>query len=264
MKLPPEDKLTLLQQALWEHDVRQWHNTDRRDPDCLTGRLRVEAILDSVRSFSQGRRILDIGCAQGTVCLLLAEEGFSCLGVDLQEEFISYAEMKYERGDCTFKCANFQELPLSEKFDVILATELIEHVAHPSELLRIIAQRLNPSGIVILTTPNGQYFRSRLPTYDQIEDHEAQERGQFKPDADGHLFLMTRQEIMREMEMAGLRLLQHRYMFTPPVTGYLKLRRIVHPIPIGLRLLAESLILRIEAVASHLAYGQLVVCEKKL
>jgi hypothetical protein len=48
----------------------------------------------------------------------------------------------------------------AERFDAVLATEVIEHVAHPDEFLRQLA-----GGVLIVTTPNGAYFRNKLPRF---------------------------------------------------------------------------------------------------
>lgn len=43
---------------------------------------------------------------------------------------------------------------------VVLMTEIIEHVAHPDEFLTRIASLVRPGGWVIITTPNGGYWRN--------------------------------------------------------------------------------------------------------
>jgi 2-polyprenyl-3-methyl-5-hydroxy-6-metoxy-1,4-benzoquinol methylase len=61
--------------------------------------LRRIGLMQEFCRCSQGvTRVLDLGCAQGNLALLLAEEGYSCCAVDLRPEFLAYAGLKYERG----------------------------------------------------------------------------------------------------------------------------------------------------------------------
>jgi 2-polyprenyl-3-methyl-5-hydroxy-6-metoxy-1,4-benzoquinol methylase len=100
---------------------------------------------------------------------------------------------------------------------------VIEHVAHPVDLLRQLKRFLEPGGRILLTTPNGAYFRNRLPSYGEIEDTSALESRQFKPDADGHLFLLTPVELNQLAAQAGLRVEETDLSATPLITGHLKL-----------------------------------------
>ncbi len=73
-------------------------------------------------------------------------------------------------------------------FIVYAFDEIIEHVAHPLELLGHLKNFLEPGGRLMLTTPNGSYFRNKLPTYSEVQDFSELETRQFMPDVEGHLF----------------------------------------------------------------------------
>ena len=105
------------------------------------------------------------------------------------------------------------------RFDLIVAGEVLEHVAHPVALLRHLKNLLTADGRILITTPNGAYFRNRLPTCAQIKDFTQLEAQQFKPDADGQLFLVTPAELRQIAAAAGLRLAQIELWGTPVMTG---------------------------------------------
>ena len=109
-------------------------------------------------------------------------------------------------------------------FDLVIASEIIEHVAHPDALLRHLKTFLTPAGRLLLTTPNGAYFRHRLPTYTEIESFTELEARQFKPDADGHLFLFTPRELSRLAENSGLQVERLGVRGTPLISGHAGLR----------------------------------------
>ena len=68
------------------------------------------------------------------------------------------------------------------------------------------------------------HFRNRLPTYRQIQDFTELEKNQFKPDADGHLFLFTPQELGDVAAEVGLAVEQLYVWGTPLLTGHLGFR----------------------------------------
>lgn len=105
-------------------------------------------------------------------------------------------------------------------FDLVMACEVLEHVAHGDRFLRHLRQFLSPQGQLLLTTPNGAYFRSRLPTYSQIQDFSALEQQQFQPDADGHLYLYTPAEITQLLQAEHFTDIQVDLSITPWLSGH--------------------------------------------
>ncbi len=84
------------------------------------------------------------------------------------------------------------------------STEIVEHVAHPDDFIQHLACFVKPDGYLVVTTPNGAYLRSRLPSFSQCADPVQFERMQFKPDADGHIFLFDTAELSALAGNAGL------------------------------------------------------------
>ena len=84
-------------------------------------------------------------------------------------------------------------------------------------------------GRILITTPNGAYFRNKLPTHSQIQDFTALEKQQFQPDADGHLFLITPQEMESLAHQAGLEVERMVLWGTPAVTGHARLALLSTP-----------------------------------
>ena len=56
---------------------------------------------------------------------------------------------------------------------------------------------------------------------------------QFKPDADGHIFLLHSDEVMDLSARAGLRLVKIAYFANPLTHGHMKLGRLVRRMPVG-------------------------------
>jgi 2-polyprenyl-3-methyl-5-hydroxy-6-metoxy-1,4-benzoquinol methylase len=185
-------------------------------------------------SVAPGARVLDIGAAQGNFSLQLAESGFDVTWNDLRAELADYVRLKYERGLLQFAVGNAFELDFPQPFDAVLITEIIEHVAHPDEFLAKVAGLLRPGGFIVMTTPNGAYFRNTLPRFSDCPDPSVYEAVQFKPDSDGHIFLLHTDELRQLAASAGLHV-DKLQLFTNSLTnGHMKLGHALGLLPRGL------------------------------
>ncbi len=178
-----------------------------------------------------GARVLDVAAAQGNFSLSLAELGYDVTWNDLRADLAEYVQLKHEFGNITFAPGNAFELGFPAPFDAVLITEIIEHVAHPDEFLTKVALLVKPGGYVVMTTPNGAYFRNSLPKFSECSDPSVYEGIQFKPNADGHIFLLHPEEIERLGVRAGLQL-DKLVLFSNPLTcGWMKMEVLLRILP---------------------------------
>lgn len=200
------------------------------------GRLRALATLQYARQLLHpSSRILEVAAGDAALSACLAEDGHSVTANDLLSHQLLEALTHFRTGDkVRVWPGNVFELAPGETFDLVIACEVIEHVAHPDELLRQLGRFLAPSGALLITTPNGLYFRNRLPTFSQIDDPSQLEAGQFKPDADGHLFLLTPAELAQLGAKVGLRVESIQVWGTPPITGESGFRHLAPLLPLPL------------------------------
>ena len=178
-----------------------------------------------------GARILDVAAAQGNFSLALAEMGYDVTWNDLREELMNYVWQKYERGQLQFAPGSAFDLYFPDFFDAILITEIIEHVAHPDEFLAKVAALVKPGGYIVMTTPNGAYFKNSLPKFSDCANPGVYEAAQFKPDAEGHIFLLHPDEICTLADRARL-YVDERKLFTNPLTsGHMKTEKLLRLFP---------------------------------
>ena len=124
----------------------------------LAARDRIHWICSQV----QGETILDIGCSQGIVCLLLGREGFNCVGIDIENGAIEYAKGELEKQEditkqrITFQVADATRLEFEDNtFDTIILGEILEHLLHPEKVLKEAKRVLKEAGKVVITVPFG-------------------------------------------------------------------------------------------------------------
>ncbi|HEY9810725.1 MAG TPA: class I SAM-dependent methyltransferase [Halomicronema sp.] len=105
--------------------------------------------------------ILDIGCGNGSLSNLIAQQGYQVVGIDESKQGINIARQSFP--NCQFIQKSIYDLPDSEfknAFDIVIAIEVIEHLIYPRELLKAAQQYLKPTGRLILTTPYHGYFKN--------------------------------------------------------------------------------------------------------
>lgn len=104
---------------------------------------------------NKGARILDFGCGAGLILEWLAAEGFkNAEGVDLDPGQIQFAQslgLNVRLVD-----ADISWLGTVEKFDVVMLTDVLEHIPPGSDLALLGALRnaLKPEGRLIIRVPN--------------------------------------------------------------------------------------------------------------
>ena len=123
-----------------------------------TTKRRIEWIQEQTKTYGQ---ILDIGCSQGIISLLLGEQGKKVKGIDIQPEAIEFAEgllrNEYAHvGECVeFECTDFMLYESDIKYDCIIITEVLEHLEEPDKFLEKAVSFLKPGGKMVISVPFG-------------------------------------------------------------------------------------------------------------
>jgi 2-polyprenyl-3-methyl-5-hydroxy-6-metoxy-1,4-benzoquinol methylase len=125
-------------------------------------KIKDERILFILNEVKPEDKILHLGCVDDISSIFknrwlhgyLLKKCKNVLGLDINRDGVEKLQAlgyKVIWGDC-------EKLNLGEKFDVIIAGELIEHLANPGNFLEGVKKHLAPGGKLILSTPNVYYF----------------------------------------------------------------------------------------------------------
>jgi SAM-dependent methyltransferase len=119
----------------------------------------IESVIKKqLHSTSTELTILDYGCGTGWLSNLLSKYA-RVTGIDISEKAILSAANKYKHIRFFSFDASSKELPelKQEKFDIIVSSEVIEHVQDQKKYIDNIIQLLKPKGLLVLTTPTGEW-----------------------------------------------------------------------------------------------------------
>jgi 2-polyprenyl-3-methyl-5-hydroxy-6-metoxy-1,4-benzoquinol methylase len=122
-----------------------------------------------------GKRALDLGTGRGAMAERLQRMGCEVVAADLIRD--DY-EAQVPHVTIDFDQADFAGSLGANKFEVVTAIEVIEHVESPIGFLRNVQRLLSPGGIAILTTPNvdslparvKHFFSGRIRMMDEYGD----------------------------------------------------------------------------------------------
>jgi 2-polyprenyl-3-methyl-5-hydroxy-6-metoxy-1,4-benzoquinol methylase len=245
---------------LYEHDVQEiWDpSVARHIWNQYHNQLEVyESIVEQrFPTPDAGVRILDIGCAQATLALKLAEKGFSVTAMDIRQEFLDYARAKHTHGAIEFVAGNFMDVTPNGTYDAIFANQIIEHLVYPRAFLARIGSLMKPDGIAVISTPNGRYLKNDLPSFTALGEPEEYRHLQFTADGDGHFFAYDPDEVGAILDELGW---SHQLMYfeSPWISGHMRVRHLHRWIPRKLLKLADRAVLAMP-VANRLFAHQMV------
>lgn len=105
--------------------------------------------------FCAGKQVLDAGCGTGYGAFALARNGAATLlAVDRDRLNISFARRHFALPNLTFQQADLERIVLpASSLDVIVSSNVIEHLDHPAEFLGRVRQALAPGGVGIVAVP---------------------------------------------------------------------------------------------------------------
>ena len=117
----------------------------------------------ALRLIAPGKAVLELGPATGRVTRVLSERGCQVVAVEQDGTMASNLERYCSRvivGDV--ERLSLEEVFGEQRFDVILAGDFLEHLAHPLELLQELKRYLAEEGYVVASIPNIAHGSVRL------------------------------------------------------------------------------------------------------
>lgn len=245
--------------ALYKHDMQEiWDKSLARQ---IWNQYHNQLEIYLKLAAGEKKDILDVGCAQATLALVLAENGHNVTAVDIRQEFLDYAKSRYTHGNIEFICSNALEFNLDKKFDLIYANQIIEHLVYPVEFVKQLSQLLKPNGTIIVTTPNHRYIKNTLPSYSELGNPKDWEHKQFTADGDGHFFAYTAEELEQIAKSSGCKDVSVNYFESPWISGHIKVRHIHRIAPLFLLKSLDKLTVSTPVIGSRLTHQLICIIQ---
>lgn len=147
-----------------------------------------------------GTRVLDIGCGNGALAGLFIQRGCRVVGIDLSVPGVEIARAAHPTG--RFEILTADENVLStldeDPFDLVVSTEVIEHLYAPMAFLKGCHAALRPHGKLVLSTPYHGWLKNVfIATSGKSDFH-------YRPmDQGGHIKFWSRKTLTNALGQAG-------------------------------------------------------------
>lgn len=108
--------------------------------------------------------ILNAGCGSGELSFLFAEDGHKVEGIDPVQEYVDLAQATLTsapeaiRPRVTFGQASVESYQTDRKFDVVVATDVLEHIEDADAAFAKLVSLVKPGGRIVITVPAGQWL----------------------------------------------------------------------------------------------------------
>ena len=120
---------------------------------------RLDEIVATFEPYRKNNRLLDIGCGAGSFLKAAARQNWKAFGLEVSQSAIEHARsLGFEVFHGEIEEANYAD----GYFDVVIASELLEHLPDPRALLSSISRILRPGGLFWATTPHGRGISARI------------------------------------------------------------------------------------------------------
>jgi len=134
----------------------EWHAENAGNG--ASGEKLTGVFVELVKALDGVRSICDLGCGNGHISGRLAALGYHVTGVDASASGIQIAQRAYTGVEFVHALID-RDLKLGQ-FDLVISSDVIEHLYRPSDLLEAAASQLKPGGQILLGTPYHGYLKN--------------------------------------------------------------------------------------------------------
>lgn len=134
----------------------EWHAETAGNGE--SGEKLTSVFVEIVKKLEGVRSICDLGCGNGHITGRLAELGFAVTGVDASPSGIAIARRAYPKVE--FVEALIDGGLRVGRFDLVVSSDVIEHMYRPADLLEAARANLKPGGQILLGTPYHGYLKN--------------------------------------------------------------------------------------------------------
>jgi 2-polyprenyl-3-methyl-5-hydroxy-6-metoxy-1,4-benzoquinol methylase len=136
----------------------EWHAESAGNGE--SGEKLTRVFVELVKKLDGVRSICDLGCGNGHISGRLAALGYNVTGVDASASGIQIAQRAYPGVEFVQALID-RDLSIGQ-FDLVISSDVIEHLYRPSDLLEATGSLVKPGGQVLLGTPYHGYLKNLM------------------------------------------------------------------------------------------------------
>lgn len=152
----PRRQITSIDEEELRAQYNEWMPPEQPALEELPGLTVAEEML-AEEAEKVGGHALDIGCGNGKLLVTLAKRGYieTGIGIDISDAMIIAAQQTAENlnADLVFHQAAFESFSTFFFFDIIIATEVLEHIYALRDMVAKASRLLNVDGVFVGATP---------------------------------------------------------------------------------------------------------------
>ena len=138
------------------------------------------------------RRLFDFGCGSGGFLLEARKAGFDVMGLELSRPLAEHVEN--EHGIPVFQGLITEPEFTDERFNVIVSSQVFEHLLDPRQTLEALRHHLVDPGLILIEVPNLRAIQERLKRGTTMDD--------------SHLFYFSADSLSSMLEACGFKVLK--------------------------------------------------------
>jgi len=154
---PPLDNLegdnfrSFFTHNLMSSDKAYYHHLSLGEKEGLHTNITFRIIDKLIQSYNLGptKSWLDVGCGSGFIVKQMGDRGWNAVGIEPGE----WGQIAAKEKKLNIVKGFLTKETFQTKFDVISATDVLEHQANPIEFIKVIKFYLKPEGLLILSLP---------------------------------------------------------------------------------------------------------------
>lgn len=138
-----------LKQQVINHYNRIYSRKQHQPANLTSQWARQKEINNILNLVKETDTVLDLGCGNGEVSLLIAKKAKKVIGIDIAEQAIKQAkknQRKAKINNCCFIQGDIEKIKLASQADFILALGIFEHITNLDVILKKISLQLKPAG----------------------------------------------------------------------------------------------------------------------
>jgi 2-polyprenyl-3-methyl-5-hydroxy-6-metoxy-1,4-benzoquinol methylase len=202
-----------------------FHSTGKQQYKVITeNNFTYRNVIEAIKRFTTvtNSNVLDYGCGVGTMSLYLARKGYKVYGVDISPKSIEIAKnsaksVKLDKLTTFSTLRSWDSNRFFNKFDLIIAIEVIEHIKESDATLLLLNKYLKAGGKIILSTPSVNAPLYRMGLLDDFDKRV------------GHVHRYSSNELIKKFSRAGFKVIElkktegifRNALFTIPFLGFM-------------------------------------------